>query len=312
MIKNFLDTCEVVVSLYVLIHDKETDKFRMKKVNISTDSKDELKTKIIENLKILKNYSIMPLEDYDNRNEIFYKINDFQKSEKLENLLEEVEKDITEEYSGDFTDVYGLLFEVKKEEDVLWIYRQNYSVNVISDKNLSMVLDAIGTFKFLNQSIFKLSVQTDFYIYKNKTTNKNEIFINNLKVVERNFGLKEIIKKKALENINEIEKLDLIQNIEVLKEKVERDDMTFNRKLMKLKKESPVFKLEKKRVMNFVKSKKLLKIIIDDTVEKISVSTEKEKELFLRLLNDDILHSELTDMEYIANSKDKNEFVGLE
>lgn len=100
----------------------------------------------------------------------------------------------------------------------------------------------------------------------------------------------------------------MIDSVEVLEDKVNSEDMTFTRKLMKINKESPVFKVKKKNILEFVKQNKVtkgvLKIVIKDGVENILVSTEKEKEMFLKLLNDDILHSELTNMLYISNSKE--------
>lgn len=312
MFGKFLNSTNVGLKLYGVVYDKENENFLVKKINLLEETKEKLECKVLQNLVMKKNYIVKTLEEYDNQKDVLCKVTEEQQSEKIKKLLNNLKEDISEIYGGGFSDIYGILYKVTHVDgEVLWIYRQNYSINVISENVFSLILEGDRIFKFLDKKIFKLNAESDFFILKEKQENNVEminIYVDNLNVIEKNFGMQEIIKKKALENISEIEKLDLIDSVEVLEDKVNSEDMTFTRKLMKINKESPVFKVKKKNILEFVKQNKVtkgvLKIVIKDGIENILVSTEKEKEMFLKLLNDDILHSELTNMLYISNSKE--------
>lgn len=316
MFDKFLISENVGIKLYGVMYLKEEIDFTIKKINLLEDTKEKLKDRVLENTSIKKEYQIKRLEEYNDEKEVLCEIVEEHQSKKIEKLLSNIELDISESYEGDFSDIYGVLYKVVHVDgDILWIYKQNYSVNVISDKIFSMVLENSGFFKFLNKTIFKLNAESDFFIFKitEDGCEKFNIYVDNLNVIERNFGMQDVIKKKALENIDEIDNLKLIQSVEVLKDKVRAEDMTFTRKLMRLNKESPVFKLKKEHVFAFIKKNKItkntLKIITNDGIESILISSEKEKNMFLKLLNDDILHSELTNMSYISNSKDVGENI---
>lgn len=315
MFDKFLNSTNVGLKLYGVIYDKSHEKFIVKKINLLEETKVKLEFKVLQNLAMKKDYEVKKLEEYDNQKNILCEITEDQWSEKIKELLSNIKEDVSEIYGGCFSDIYGIFYKITNiDGDTLWIYKQNYSVNVISENVFSLILERDSLFKFLDKRIFKLNAESDFFIIKEKQKDKAEvinIYVDNLNVIERNFGMQEIIKKKAIENILEIEKLGLIDSVEVLEEKVKSEDMTFTRKLMKINKESPVFKIEKRKILEFVKKNKvtkdILKIMTKDGVENILLSTEREKGMFLKLLNDDILHSELTDMLYISNSKENGE-----
>lgn len=307
MFEKFLVSSNNVVTMYAILHNKEEDKFIIKKVGLIPATKDNLKEKIIEKMKERKEYTIKKLEDYEEKNDVFWEVQ-IDQSNKIKNLLEQIESSSIDEYDGNFSDVYGLLYKIKNvDSSILWQYKQNYSINFISDKGLSLMLKRMKVYEILDKSIFRLNIDSDFYILK-----ENGIFrllVNNLKVIERNFGIQEVIKRKALENVDEIEKLGLIRNIDTLKEKLNQGEMKFTRKLMRLKKESPVFKLKRKEILEFVKNDEIVKKVLkigknEEGKEIILVASEKEKDMFIRLLNDDFLHSRLTNIPYLSNSKD--------
>lgn len=307
MFEKFLVSSDNVVTMYVILHNKEEDKLIMKKVGLIPSTKDNLKQKIIEKMEEKKEYTIKKLEDYEEKNDVFWEIQ-VDQSNKIKNLLEEIESTSIDTYNGNFSDVYGVIYKIQNIDlSILWQYKQNYSINFISDKGLSLILNLMNVYEILDKSIFRLNIDSDFCILKEN--NIFRLFVNNLKVIERNFGIQEVIKRKALENVDEIEKLGLIQNIDTLKEKLNQGEMKFTRKLMRLKKESPVFKLKKKEILEFVKNDEIVKKVLkigknEEGKEIILVASEKEKDMFIRLLNDDFLHSRLTNIPYLSNSKD--------
>ena len=67
------------------------------------------------------------------------------------------------------------------------------------------------------------------------------IFVRNLKMLERNMGFSALIQQAATETVSAIEELDILDDIEVLRDTLEVP--SFARKLSKVKKASPIFKL---------------------------------------------------------------------
>ena len=134
----------------------------------------------------------------------------------------------------------------------------------------------------------------------------DKTLVLDLHVLEKMLGFSELVKKDAVESVNAIESLNLIENIETLKELTE--DPSFARKLSKVKKTSPIFKLGigKETIIAFSKSTPGLskQFKYNDDGTKIRLDTKKSKTLFLKLMNDAFLRSELTKQYYEAIAKD--------
>jgi hypothetical protein len=80
----------------------------------------------------------------------------------------------------------------------------------------------------------------------------------------------------------------------------------YAKKIVLLKRESPVLKLPFNRIKDFVKMHPKLRnrLRFNRLETKIALDTIKSKELFLKLLDDDFLKSELTDLLYESEIKD--------
>lgn len=132
------------------------------------------------------------------------------------------------------------------------------------------------------------------------------VFVLDLKVLERNMGFSALIQRTATETVETIEKLDILDDIEVLRDTLE--DLSFARKLSKVKKTSAIFKLgiKKETIIEFTKTTPALagKFKYSEDGAKIRLDTKKSKLEFLKLLNDAFLHSELTKQYYEASAKD--------
>lgn len=85
-----------------------------------------------------------------------------------------------------------------------------------------------------------------------------------------------------------------------------RTKLTFAKKLMKATK-SPVLQVPKDELLNKVKTLDYYSkhIKIDETTKKIILSSQKDVREFLKMLNDEILKSELTGNDYESSAKEK-------
>ncbi len=108
----------------------------------------------------------------------------------------------------------------------------------------------------------------------------------------------------AVENIGE---LKLLEDIQVLRDSAE--EIAFARKLAKIKKGSPIFSnnIPKEVIVEFTKTNPGLKgaFKYSEDGQTIRLDTKKSKELFIKLLNDVFLRSDLTKEYYETRAKDK-------
>ena len=84
-------------------------------------------------------------------------------------------------------------------------------------------------------------------------------------------------------------------------------DVSFVRKLSKIASNSPVFTLPATSIIQFVRTHSVLSeyFRFNSGEDKIMLDTKKSQDWFLKLMNDDFLHSQLTDFHYQTPAKDK-------
>ena len=134
----------------------------------------------------------------------------------------------------------------------------------------------------------------------------DSIFVLDLRVLERNMGFSLLIQRAAKETVSAIEELDILDDIEVLRDTLE--EPSFARKLSKVKRASPIFTLRitKEAIVEFTKNVPELagKFKYSEDGTRIKLGTKQSKIAFLKLLNDAFLRSELTKQYYEASAKD--------
>lgn len=132
------------------------------------------------------------------------------------------------------------------------------------------------------------------------------VIILNLKTIEKSFGFTEVIQREALLGIEAIRQMSIVQNIEELESLI--DNITFARKLIKVARSSPVIhnNIPNIQIIDFTKNHPALrgKIRYNEDESMIKLHTKKSKDLFVKLLNDDFLTSELTRLFYDSLAKD--------
>ncbi len=136
-----------------------------------------------------------------------------------------------------------------------------------------------------------------------------ELLVNDIAALERSFGFHEIIKKEANLGIAAIEEKLVIENVEVLRELLE--DMKYARRFVKVAAGSPVLRanIPNTSIINFCKTFPKLagKIRFNEAQDKILLDTKVSKDLFIKLLMDDFLTSDLTKFHYESVAKDSLE-----
>jgi hypothetical protein len=132
-----------------------------------------------------------------------------------------------------------------------------------------------------------------------------ELIIIDLSAIEKSFGFHDVITREATASLSVIEKMELVSNMDSLAELV--SDVSFARKLTKVAKSSPVIKLKipNENIIAFAKSHPLTKkkMRLSEDGKQFNLDTRVSKNLFIKILNDDLLTSELTKLYYDSLAK---------
>lgn len=218
------------------------------------------------------------------------------------NIEEAVGIDYFDFRTDDLKNLFGYIVYIGNMESGIILFKKHYPISLI--KRDSFLLGAIKSRerfeKLPGEDIIRLN--NDAQLLRVGDT----IFVFNLEMLERNMGFSALIQRAATETVDAIEELDILDDIEVLRDTLEVP--SFARKLSKVKKASPIFKLgiSKEAIVEFTKNTPELagKFKYSEDGTQIRLGTQKSKIAFLKLMNDAFLHSELTQQWYDASAKD--------
>lgn len=218
------------------------------------------------------------------------------------NIKEAVRTDLFNFDTDNLSQLFGYLIYIGSMKAGVILFKKHYPISLI--KRDSFLLGAIKSNKRFER------LPGEDIIRLNNTAQLlrvgHRIFVLDLKVLELNMGFSALIHRAARETVDAIEKLNILDDIEALRETL--DIPSFARKLSKVKKSSPIFKLNisKETIVNFVKTTPELseKFKYNNDGTQIVLGTKKSKIAFLKLLNDAFLHSQLTQQWYDASAKD--------
>lgn len=199
-----------------------------------------------------------------------------------------------------FEEISGIVFIISIEDLTFISYKQHYPINLYKRDSRAMGLwKSENRLVQIPEDILKIYPDFDFF-YLN-----DDLFVKNIKVLERNFGYNKVVSKKAKEGLELIEASELVMDINFMEERI--SDMTFARKLAQISNHSIVLNsLRIEHIVEFIDSFTPLadKFIFNQDRSKFDLRTKKSQNLFLKLLNDDFLSSQLTKLHYDSSSKD--------
>ena len=180
------------------------------------------------------------------------------------------------------------------------IYKQLAPINIYK-KNMGLfVRRCDNQFTKVEEDFLRIIPGIDFFKIN------NNLFIINLKLFEQIFNLYNVVLRAATAQIEKIKQSGLVENADSLSEDLSKN-IAFAKKLSKITDTSPVLnKVPNPSVISFAKTHPILKDVIEYSADetKIKLTTKKSKSLFIKLLNDDYLTSELTKIYYDSLAKD--------
>lgn len=293
---------EIGVSIYAIL--KNTDNAPVK-IDIENTALDGLKTLFIESIKKTitdkEELRVLTLSTSDERLDAIY-LYDVDMPEELSSINTILASDdlpLMNISDTNISDIKALLIEIGNNIGQIVLYKTLAPVNVYGRSSF-----------FLKKSQTRLEQINDEFLRITPNFQlmrvKDSLFVLDLKAIEKSFGFDEVIKREAALGISAIEATMLVENSDVLHELL--DDIRYARRFTKVAKASPVLKAQipNQDIINFCKTfiKLAGKIRFNQTEDKILLDTKVSKDLFIKVLMDDFLTSELTKFHYESVAKD--------
>lgn len=279
----------------------------IRKANFIDEVQKEIKKVFIDDIEkriIESEYPIMCLSSSDERKDIIYHFDYTPLPDDLKFFDTVLDPNINIKpfsFENDkLNNIDFFLFLIGDEENRILLYKQLAPINIYKKNSGIFVRKADNEFTRVNDDF--LRIVPGFELFKVN----GELYILDLKFLERKFKIYDVIKSVALKEIDKINEIGIVQNANSLKELL--INTSFARKLSKISEHSPVLgKVPNADIISFTKNYPRLKNKFKYTNDgsQIILSTKTTMEIFIKLLNDDFLSSELTRIYYDSIAKDE-------
>lgn len=276
-------------------------------VNIAKGYKESLRAEI-EKFNADAERTVLNISDRDDRANVVYRYDIPDVEPSFFDKMREVAEDHPVNYfTGErmfnfdvdsLSDIDYFIIELGSEDNKVVIYRNNFNINLMKQ--------APGRFYF-NKSGTQLTSVTDDILRMDTQIDAlkmgEDFLVLNLGYLDSNKEFTTIIRSRAEDSINSIEQLNLVDSIDGLRDRL--SELSFARRLMKVMDSSPVVDMPVADVLDFVRNHEKLNKVLKVENDRIRLHTKKAQDYFIKLMNDDILHSLLTRRDYESSAKNR-------
>jgi len=303
---NFLFDPNNVIGLSMFIITTDEDDFIVKRADITAEVRDALKKQFQDYLQqqIIQNDDLVfgsILESDGKTKGVFT----FDADEtpaglgSLSNLLENEQVDTFNFANESLEHLSGFIFLLGNAEEKVALYKKHYPINAIQRDRILMVKKSATRLEKVGDDIIKIDPTVQFVQVG------DDLLILDPNTLEKFFGFEQVIRTRATASVhNLIGPTNFLASTDGILGRL--DNLTFARKLGKLNGDSPVLQVDFDKLKAFIKQHpKLSKSIkFNNDESRIALQTNVSMDLFIKLLDDDYLKSELTDYLYEADRKD--------
>ena len=306
---------ECGMNLYFILHQQ--DDYILKKANAKNEALAPIKTVLRDNLLQLRQmmdeptFAVLNLSGAEDRKNVIYQY-DLEEELRPISLMKEVDANLFNDGyftannnrvfnfdTDNFEDVDAWVASYGVEGNHIIIYRKTFSVNLLKQgRNLFIFKDA-EQIDIVKDDIFRIDGKIDFFLLDNTA------LIYNISILEKFNDFKDIVQRSARSSIQQIAAVDLVEDIAKLRERAE-SDISFARKLIKVTTNALILNVvDKERIIQFAREhaylSRRLKVSADN---KFELEKKSAQNLFIQLLDDAFLHSELSSNDYLSPGKD--------
>ena len=264
---------------------------------------DNLKTRIAEILETIlhsiylnEDAQVESSDNIDDNRKTFYEI--IQSEEYCPFAFLDTYDSVTASYNErDIEHVFGFAFRLNVNDSNIWLYQQVvYPQMIKRSKHLYAMLLKDSLYTVLDRDILKIENKIDCLIIG------KSIITSKIDLMQKSFHFETFVRKEAAKTILLISNMELVDNLDRFIALGDRKSLTNAKKLMKAKR-SPVLRMKKDVLLDKLRTLPRYKDKLEIQNGKIRISNQKQAIEFLKMLNDSILKSELTDTEYDSSVK---------
>lgn len=277
---------------------KKDDAFSLKKFilddDLSSKVTDMLKS-ILENQFLCDTAELDTAENIDDDRKVFYEIP--QTTEYSPFAFLNSHGEISDKYSeSDLDDLLGFAFKLNVNDTYFWIYQQvNYPQLIKKSKNIYAIISG-GAYTSLKKDVLKIERKVDCLIIG------SSIITNKIELLQRVFHFEDYVRGEAQKTIQYISEMEIVNGIDKFLLLADKKALTNAKKLYKAK-NSPVLRMKKDVLLYKLRTLPRYRGTFEITEGRIQINNQKQATAFLKMLNDSILKSELTDTEYDSTVK---------
>lgn len=304
------------MNLYFILHQR--DEYILKKANVKNEALTPIRNVLRDNLVQLRQmmdedtFAVLNLSGAEDRKNVIYQY-DMEDELRPISLMKEVDEHlfdgnyftsdnnrIFDSATDTFDEVDAWIASYGVEGNHLIIYRKTFSVNLLKKERNVFVFKGTEQIDILKDDIFRIDGKIDFFLLDNTA------LIYNISILEKFNDFKDIVQRSARNSLQQIAAADLVSDIAKLQERAQ-DDISFARKLIKVTTNALILNVvSKETIVQFARThaylSKRLKVSADN---KFELDKKTSQNLFVQLLDDAFLHSDLSSNDYLSPGKDK-------
>ncbi len=294
---------EYGISAFAVIKKDET--FSLKKFVLDDDlmsNVSEMFKNILDGQFLDDSAALDRAENIDDDRKVFYEIpqtTDYCPFGFLSNHSQ-----ITDKYSeNDVDDLIGFAFKLNVNDTIVWIYQQvNYPQLIKKSKNIYAIISG-GAYTTLKKDVLKIERKVDCLIID------KSIITTKIELMQRVFHFEDFVRGEAQKTIQFISEMGIVSGVDKFLSLADKKALTNAKKLYKAK-NSPVLRMKKEVLLDKLSTLPRYKGTFEISEGQIQINNQKQATAFLKMLNDSILKSELTDAEYDSTVKTELEPIG--
>lgn len=208
-------------------------------------------------------------------------------------------RNVTETFKDtDRKSLIGFFFRINLNEDYFWAYQHIYSVARIDRSKHVFALFQKDTYDEIDGDILQIDSRADLVIIG------DVIVTPKIDLLERFFSLEKYIRAGAQATLKRIEEMDIVDGFEKVIALEQKSKLTNAKKLLKAT-NSSVLTMDRETLIKNLRAHSRYSTMFKFENDHIVISSQKIAAAFIKMLNDDILRSELTGKEYDSPSKSR-------
>lgn len=193
----------------------------------------------------------------------------------------------------------GIFFRYERGGTVLWAF-QYFWPNAIPNRKRSgfQIISKDDVFVELREPILAVMQRVDLLVID------NNIITNDIALLQAHYDFQQYVRTAATHIISEIDRLDLVSNMNKVTDFIARNKLTYAKKILRLKNSKVLTKSKEELYVKITTLPRWQgKFEIDEVTHSINLKSYSQVENLIDLLDERYTRSDVTDEEYDTSAK---------